>query len=266
MINSQTILSMVLALLATITIAPAQSGSPKADWIDLFNGQDLENWIPKFTGHELGENYRETFRAENGLLKVSYDNWTSFNGEFGHLFYKQPFSDYLLELEYRFIGDQVTNGPAWAFRNNGVMIHSQAPDTMSLDQKFPTSIEVQLLGGNGRDPRPTANVCSPGTQYQLRGNLVTQHCTLSSSATFHGDQWVKLEIEVHGDKVIRHRVNGELVFEYSKPELDESDPDARRLLASGAPLALSSGYIALQAESHPTEFRHIQLMPLTSAD
>ena len=266
MIDRQIILSISLALLAMINVVPARSASPNADWIELFNGHDLENWIPKFTGHELGDNYLDTFRAENGVLKISYDNWTSFNGEFGHLFYKQPFSNYLLQLEYRFIGDQVTNGPDWAFRNNGVMLHSQAPDTMSLDQKFPVSIEVQLLGGNGRDPRPTANVCSPGTQYQHRGKLVTQHCTNSSSATFHGNHWVKLEIEVHGDKVIRHRVNGELVFEYSKPELDESDRDAKRLLDTGVPKVLSSGYISLQAESHPTEFRHIELMPLTSSD
>lgn len=266
MFSRKTSYIMGLVLLATITVACSHSRIPDAEWIDLFNGRDLENWVPKFTGQPLGNNYRDTFRVENGVLKVSYDNWKKFDGEFGHLIYKQPFSNYLLRLEYRFTGEQLNNGPDWAFRNNGVMLHGQTPESMSLDQRFPVSIEVQLLGGNGHDPRTTANVCSPSTHYMHEGKLVTQHCTNSTSATFHGDQWVKLEVEVLGDKVIRHRVNGELVFEYSKPQLDESDRDAMRLLDSGAPKFLSGGYISLQAESHPTEFRHIQLLPLPSAN
>lgn len=231
-------------------------------WIALFNGNDLDGWIPKFTGRELGENYLDTFRVENGVFKVSYDSWTDFDGEFGHIFYREPFSHYLLRLEYRFVGEQVTNGPGWAFRNNGIMLHSQDPQTMSLDQEFPVSIEAQLLGGNGRDDRATANVCSPGTHYRLDGELVTVHCTNSSSQTYHGDQWVTMEIEVRGSEVVRHVVNGETVFEYSGIQLDERDPDAQRLLASGAGPEVAGGFIALQAESHPTEFRRIDLLPL----
>ncbi|MBL4580645.1 MAG: DUF1080 domain-containing protein [Gammaproteobacteria bacterium] len=232
-------------------------------WISLFNGEDLSSWIPKFTGHELGVNYRDTFRVENNVLKVSYDNWPDFDGQFGHLFYDQSFSHYRLLVEYRFIGDQLSNGPSWAFRNNGVMLHGQSPQSMTLDQAFPASIEVQLLGGNGTDERATANVCSPGTHYVSDDELVTQHCINSSSATYHGDQWVTLEVEVRGDEVIRHTVNGEMVFEYSKTQLDEGDPDAQNLIKQGQPIALSEGYISLQAESHPTEFRRIDILPLT---
>ena len=50
----------------------AQSDS---EWISLFNGKDLQNWRVKFTGHPLGVNFRDTFRVENGLLTVSYENW-----------------------------------------------------------------------------------------------------------------------------------------------------------------------------------------------
>jgi len=228
----------------------------------LFNGKDLSNWIPKFTGYELGVNYRDTFQAEDGVFKVSYDNWPDFDGEFGHIFYDESFSHYRLLVEYRFVGDQVNNGPGWAFRNNGVMLHGQSPESMTLDQEFPASIEVQLLGGNGTDERATANVCSPGTHYVKEGELITQHCINSSSATYHGDQWVTLEVEVRGDELIRHTVNGEMVFEYSMTQLDESDPDAQNLIGQGQPVAVSGGYISLQAESHPTEFRRIDLLPL----
>jgi hypothetical protein len=252
----------LLALLVILLPSATYSQDNSEQWIKLFNGDDLSNWIPKFTGHELGVNYRDTFRAEDGVLKVSYDNWPDFDGEFGHIFYDESFSHYRLLVEYRFVGDQVKNGPGWAFRNNGVMLHGQSPQSMTLDQEFPASIEVQLLGGNGTDERATANVCSPGTHYVKDGELVTRHCINSSSATYHGDQWVTLEVEVRGNEVIRHTVNGEMVFEYSMTQLDESDPDAQNLIGQGQPVAVSGGYISLQAESHPTEFRRIDLLPL----
>ena len=252
----------LLALLLILLPSAAYSQNDTEQWMHLFNGKDLSNWIPKFTGYELGVNYRDTFQAEDGVFKVSYDNWPDFDGEFGHIFYDESFSHYRLLVEYRFVGDQVNNGPGWAFRNNGVMLHGQSPESMTLEQEFPASIEVQLLGGNGTDERATANVCSPGTHYVKEGELITQHCINSSSATYHGDQWVTLEVEVRGDELIRHTVNGEMVFEYSMTQLDESDPDAQNLIGQGQPVAVSGGYISLQAESHPTEFRRIDLLPL----
>ena len=254
----------IFALIALLAGAASQalSQNTSGQWISLFNGQDLSGWTPKFTGYELGVNHLDTFRVEDGNLLVSYDNWTDFDGEFGHLFFEDSYSHYRLRVEYRFVGEQVTDGPAWAFRNNGLMLHGQSPETMTLNQEFPASIEVQLLGGNGTDERTTANVCSPGTHYVRDGNLVTQHCVNSSSATFHGDQWVTVEVEVRGDELIRHRVNGELVFDYSEPQLDEDDPDAQKLIADGETITVSAGSISLQAESHPTEFRRVELLPL----
>ena len=143
----------------------AQQSAEKSgeEWIQLFNGKDLNDWQVKFKGEVLGENYKNTFRVEDGLLRVSYDNWEQWNGEFGHLFYKDEFSHYRLRVEYRFIGSQAKNGPGWAFRNNGLMIHGQSAESMELDQDFPTSIEVQLLGGVTRHgERPTMILCSPG--------------------------------------------------------------------------------------------------------
>jgi len=251
-----------IALVPPTSAQDARPDRPKSGrWISLFNGKDLDGWIPKFTGSPIGENYRDTFRVEDGVLKVSYDKWDAFRGEFGHLFYHLPFSKYRLRVEYRFVGDQCPKGPGWAIRNSGAMLYSQDPTTMLKDQEFPASLEVQFLGGGERGERPTANVCSPGTVFTMGGKLITQHCTESSSKTFRGDQWVTVEVECHGFGPIKNYVNGELVMEYEKPQLDPNDPDGARLIKDGRK-DLAGGWIALQAESHPVEFRKVELLPL----
>jgi hypothetical protein len=246
------------------SLAAQPAGKPPAgEWIQLFNGRDLAGWTPKIKGFAAGENFADTFRVEDGVLKVSYDKYTGpFRGRFGHLFYEKPFSNYVLRIEYRFVGDQAEAGPPWATRNSGVMIHGQSPDTIGKDQDFPVSIEVQFLGGDGTTPRTTANLCTPGTNVVMNGKLHADHCTNSTSDTFHGDQWVSAEIEVHGNKLIRHKVNGKTVLEYSEPQLDPNDAEGKRLLDSGSPKMITGGTISLQSESHPIEFRKVELMEL----
>lgn len=256
----QTILTAgrVILGVAAAWVLPVQA----ADWEPLFNGKDLSNWQVKFTGFELGDNYRNTFRVEEGVLKVAYDEWPTFDGEFGHLFTVESYSHYRLRIEYRFTGEQVTYGPAWAYRNNGMMLHSQSAQSMGLDQEFPASIEAQMLGGNGSEARPNGNVCTPGTHIEIDGALVTRHCTNSDSETFHGDQWVTMEIEVRGSESVVHSLNGKEVFVYGGIQLDPESIEAKPLIAVGAPLTLSSGHIAIQAETAPIEFRKIELLPL----
>ncbi len=250
-------------LLAGFTFAAVGADAPATEkWTSLFNGKDLTGWTPKFKGFELGENYANTFRVEDGLLRVAYDGYTNFDGKFGHLFYQTPYSNYVLRLEYRFVGRQTPGGPGWALRNSGVMIHSQLPASMGKDQDFPVSIEVQLLGGDGQNPRPTGNLCTPGTHVVMQGKLFTPHCVNSRSPTFHGEQWVKAEIEVHGNDRIIHRINGETVLEYERPQLDPGDGDAKKLIRDGN-LMLHGGYLALQAESHPVDFRNVEIRPLS---
>ena len=233
------------------------------EWIQLFNGRDLEGWIPKVRGHAAGENFGDTFRVEDGILKVSYDQYQGpFQERFGHLFYDQPFSHYVLRMEYRFVGKQVPGGPGWAVRNSGIMIHGQTPESMEQDQDFPASIEVQLLGGDGKHSRHTGNLCTPGTHVIMGGKLIKRHCTSSSSPTYHGNRWVSVQVEVHGNGIIRHFVEGQLVLEYEQSQLDESDPSAQRLLQQRQSKRLSSGTISLQSESHPVEFRKIELRQL----
>jgi hypothetical protein len=196
------------------------------------------------------------------MLRVRYDNWTEFGNVFGHIFYKGEFSHYRLRAEYRFIDEQVKGGPGWAFRNNGLMLHGQSAASMELDQDFPTSIEVQLLGGNGVSDRSTLNLCTPGTNVVMDGKLIENHCTNSTSQTFHGDQWVTAEVEVHGGGIIRHFVNGQEVMHYEQPQLDPRDKFFKKLLPADSSKIITKGSISLQAESHPTDFRKIELMIL----
>jgi hypothetical protein len=235
----------------------------EGDWIQLFNGRDLNGWTPKIVGHPAGENFADTFRVEDGVLKVSYDGYDGkFADRFGHLFYKEPFSSYILRLEYRLVGEQMPDGPDWARANSGVMIHGQTPESMGLDQDFPVSIEVQLLAGQGDEKRTTGNLCTPGTHVVLDGKLHTPHVTNSTSNTYPVGEWVTAEVEVHGGKVIRHKINGETVLEYSGSQLDPKDADAKRLLEAGASQAVTGGTISLQSESHPVEFRKVELKRL----
>ncbi len=247
----------------------SQQGSEKSiqsevqeNWIQLFNGKDLDDWQIKFTGYELGYNFNNTFRVEDGLLRVRYDDWDEWGSQFGHMFYNGEFSHYRLRVEYRFVGEQVKGGPGWAFRNNGLMLHGQSAESMEIDQDFPVSIEVQLLGGNGTDERSTMNLCTPGTNVVMDGVLIEQHCTTSDSETFHGDQWVNVEVEVRGGEIIRHFVEGKEVMSYEKPQLDPRDQYFEKLLAEYGDIIITSGTISIQAESHPTDFRKIELLVL----
>ncbi len=228
------------------------------EWQSIFNGENLDGWTIKITGFPIGENYKNTFRVEDGVLKVSYDNYEKFNGEFGHIFYNEKLSKYKLRLKYRFTGEQVAEGPGWAYRNSGVMLHCQSPGSMLTEQDFPVSIEAQFLGGDGKTERTTLNLCTPGTNVIMNDELITRHCTSSSSATYHGDVWVSAEVVVYADSLIHHIVEGDTVITYRKPQIDGSD------LPEGFPLPdgtlLNAGYISLQAESHPVEFKNIEIL------
>src|SRR5688500_644672 len=259
-------LAFVIVLAGVVfhqTRTPAQQRPQDVrQWLQLFNGRDLSDWAIKFAKHDLGDNFRNTFRVEDGLLKVRYDQCPKFDGEFGHIFYKHAFSYYLLAAEYRFVGEQVAGAPSWAIRNNGLMLHSPHPRTMLKDQDFPISLEIQLLGGLGKGPRTTANLCTPGTNVVMNGKLHTPHCTNSMSATYDGDQWVRVEVLVHGDELVRHTIDGKTVLEYSRPQIGGGgvSPVDPAVKVDGTPM--TGGYISLQAETAPIDFRKVELLNL----
>ena len=158
--------------------------------------------------------------------------------------------------------EQCEGGPGWALRNSGIMVHGEKPEDMAQDQDFPVSIEVQLLGGDGKNKRTTSNLCTPGTNVEMDGKLFKPHCTKSSSKTYHGPQWVTAEIEVRGNEVIKHLLDGEVVLQYTKPQLDDRDSHAKELAEKAGTKMLGGGTISLQSESHPVHFRKVELMIL----
>jgi hypothetical protein len=255
---------IALALLTMMTCVPgmAQNDPSKKEWMQLFNGKDLEGWDVKIAGYDLNDNFGKTFRVENGVMKTAYDQYGQYKNRFGHIFYHQKFSHYIVAAEYRFVGEQTPGAPDWAFRNSGIMVHSQSARSMKKDQDFPICIEVQLLGGKETGERSTANLCTPGTNVEMNGKLITQHCVNSTSKTYRGDQWVRVEVEVLGDAEIRHIVEGQTVLSYQKPQIGGGnvanyDPEVKK---DG--MLLKEGYISLQSESHPIEFRKVELLNL----
>jgi Domain of Unknown Function (DUF1080) len=241
----------------------AQQGGGKEMWISLFNGRDINDWVSKINHHETGENYGNTFRVEDSIIKIRYDQYDNFNEQFGHLYYKKPFSYYHLVFEYRITGEWRKDAPSYTIKNSGVMFHSQDPHTMPKEQNWPISIEFQLLAGlDDGQPRPTGNMCSPGTDVIYQGKIDPRHCINSTSKTYPAEQWVTGEIIVLGDSLITHIVNGDTVLQYSKPQIgggvvDNYDPKMKQ---DGK--LLREGFIALQSEGQPVDFRNIRILNL----
>jgi hypothetical protein len=248
-------------LVLLFSLSCAAQKKQKGKWTTLFNGKDLTNWTIKIKDHPLNDNYGNTFRVEDGIIKVRYDQYQDFNQQYGHIYYNQPFSAYLLVVEYRFTGNQAAGGEGWAIRNSGAMLHCQPPETIAVEQDFPISLEMQFLGGNGTDPRSTGNLCTPGTNVVLKEKLFTPHCVNSTSKTYHGDQWVRAEALVLGDSLIHHIIEKDTVFSFQKPQYDGRDPWVQKAGFKDGAL-IKEGYIALQSESHPVEFRNVKLYNL----
>ena len=255
---------IILLLLVAILFVACQD-QEKVDteqWQQLFNGKDLTGWTPKIAGYEAGDNYGNTFRVEDGILKVSYSEYDTFGTRFGHLFYEKPFSHYKLRVEYRFIGEENMPGVGdWAFKNSGVMFHSQSAESMKIDQGFPVSLEAQFLGGSDQfNNQPTGKLCTPGLHVVMGDTLTTNHCVEVGGETIKGEEWITFEIIAKGDEIMHHVVNGDTIITYSKPTVGGRFLPENYELAEGTPV--KSGYIALQSESHPVEFRKVEIMEI----
>ena len=253
-----------------------ESSLVKEDWTPLFNGKDLSGWTIKIADMPLNENFKNTFQVEDSLVRIVYDEYEDFDDRYGHMYYKTPYSHYKLRFDYRFLGEQTPGGEGWNIRNSGVMIHSQSASSNAFEQHFPVSLEIQLLGGLGDGERTTANLCTPGTAVYFKEQPDYTHCISSESKTYHGDQWVHVEAVILGNESVIHIVENDTVLKYTKPFVDESfiakayqgeDWDNMGvtnkemwLKKTGNPI--EEGYIALQAESHPIDFKNIELLNL----
>lgn len=229
-------------------------------WTPIFNGKDLSGWVMKINGHPVGENFGNTFRVEDGILSIRYDEYgPEFGDRFGALFFDKELSDYRLKVEYRFVGETASGAPEWGYRDSGVQIHTQPPNTVKLDQRFPICLEYNLHGGNGKDARPLGAICGIGMFMEIDGEKNTSFCTPAKvSRTFHGDQWITVEIDVREGKM-KHFVNGEEIMRYSNPSYDSENEFAKLFIKDGD-ASVTSGYISLQSNSHPIDFRKIELL------
>ncbi len=257
-------LLLSIVLLTNLSCHPSQKATVNQQWQSLFNGKDINDWMVKIHHHDMNVNFGNTFRVEDGIIKVRYDQYGDFNDQFAHLYYKTPYSWYHLKMEYRFVGELQKGAPSYTLRNSGVMFHSQDPRTMPKEQDWPISMEIQFLGGlSDGKPRPTRNMCSPGTEIVINGKIAASHCVNSTSKTYDGEQWVKAELIVYGNSLIKDIIDGDTEFQYSKPQIgggvvNRFDPAIKQ---DGK--LLSSGFIALQSEGQPVDFRNIELMNLS---
>ncbi|MDN3203188.1 3-keto-disaccharide hydrolase [Algoriphagus sediminis] len=233
------------------------------NWISIFNGENLDGWVPKLFHHEVGDNYQNTFRVIDGTIAVDYSDYDEFGTRYGHLFYKKPFSSFHLKWEYRFTDQWLKDAPDYTYRNSGVMFHSQAPETILKEQDWPISVEYQMLAEeNEGENRPTGNMCSPGTDIKLNGKIDPRHCINSSSETFKWNEWVKAELIVYADSIVHHLVNGDTVLTYTSPQIGGGvangfDPKVK---IDGKPL--TSGYIGLQSEGQGVIFKDLMIREL----
>jgi len=257
--------SNLLIVFILMTFFSCDNDQSDIRWINLFNGENLNGWEMKIAGYELNNNYRNTFRVNDGVIKVSYNDYDSFDEKFGHLFYtKKKFKNYHLKMEYRFYGEhanQLKNeNEAWNYKNSGVMLHSEDPSKMFLDQEFPVSIEAQFLGGSGERDRPTLNMCSPGTEVDIDGSQALKHCVSSSSNTYHTEDWVSVELIVYSDSIVHHVIDRDTVMTYSNIKIGGGYLSDNFTDLIGKPL--KEGYISLQSEGHPIEFKNIRVKEL----
>ncbi|WP_153796771.1 3-keto-disaccharide hydrolase [Foetidibacter luteolus] len=228
-------------------------------WVSLLNGKDLTGWTPKITGYAAGENFGNTFRIEDGLLKIRYDAYGSFNKRFGALHYNRKLTSYRLRVEYRFTGDTIAGAPVWGFKDGGIQYYGQSLESMGVDQPFPVSLEFNLHGGNGSQERPTGEVCANGIYFFMNGSRNTSYCTLPVvQKTFHGGEWITAEIDIHDGK-ITHYINGEEIISFNNPMYDTAHAITKTLV-KGPDYAVKDGYLSIQSNSHPMDFRKIEIM------
>lgn len=253
------LIPVILILLLACT--PKEKST--AEWIDLFNGKDLNDWTVKIHHHDVGVNFGNTFRVDDNMIQVRYDQYGDFNDQFAHLYYNKPFSKFHLKLEYQFKGELQKGAPEYTILNSGVMFHSQDPRTMLKEQNWPISVEMQFLAGLGDGKsRPTGNMCSPGTDIVYEGKVYDGHCLNSSSQTYGKDEWVQAELIVLGDSLITQIINGDTVLQYSKPTMGGGVVNGYDSLIWKPGTPLTTGFIALQSEGQPINFRNVKLREL----
>jgi hypothetical protein len=258
--------SVLLLMSACATPGPSAEAANDPDereWIDLFNGRDLTGWTVKVNHHDVGVNFGNTFRVADGMIQVRYDDYGDYNNQFAHLFYDQPLSHYLISVDYRFTGEVQRGAPGYVLLNSGIMFHSQDPRTILRDQDWPISVEMQFYAEvTPGQPRPTGNMCSPGTHIVFNGQLDTRHCINASGRALPKDAWVTAQALVLGDSIVKHIINGDTVLVYEKPQIGGGNVTGHDPAVKQDGRLLAEGFISLQSEGQPIDFRNVRLLDL----
>lgn len=201
--------------------------------IDLFNGKDLHGWHADVPEMDKGSLVKSPFIVRNGLL-------VSLGTPGGHLITDKVYSNYRLEVEYRFAGKP---------GNCGVLVHASKP--RALYDMFPQSMEVQMEHTNAGDFWCIVEDIKVPDMVKRRGpeekwgitegkNRRIENLTDDSEKPL--GEWNSMIIECQG-REINVWLNGDLVN-------------------NGYDCTAESGQIAVQAEGSEVEFRKITVTPL----
>lgn len=237
--------------LGNLTLLPATSTD---GWVNLFNGKDLTGWVPLIHKSKVGENYMDTFRADsvNKVIRIAYDKYPnqSFDGRIGNLYYNKRLTNYRVRVTYRFIEPQAKNPVSWGRNNSALMIFAVDPYTITGDPQLPPMIELQLLGSPSAGGTTSPNYCDLG------GMSMQQHSARcgnngSGKAPNPANQWTTVEAEVHVTGVTK-------VFQLP----DTTNPAQTMSGPRYMNQAVTGGFVALQSESQPIEFKDILLKEL----
>ena len=185
----------------------------------------------------MGENFGNTLRVEDNILKIRYDAYgQDFNDRFGTVYFDKYLTNYRLKVEYRFVGETAPGAPTWGYRDSGIQFYGQPPASQKLDDAFPSGMFIEYMGERN------TTTCIPA----------------EVGRTFHGDQWVTAEIEVKNGK-ITHYVNGVEILSYANPTYNPANETAKMLM-DDENTKVKGGYVSLQSNSHPIDFRKIELL------
>ncbi len=211
-----------------ITLAPAAKKpwpvSPKKK-ISLFNGKDLDGWVPFLHEDKAGDDKRfgaqKNWSAGDGVMRCE-------GAKIGYIRTVESYSDYRLHVEWRWPGDP---------SNSGVLLHRTG-----IDKDFPVCIEAQLKHQNAGDLVMMNNatlVVDGEKRGPAKFGMAKKKHESNEKAP---GEWNSYDIVCKGG-ALQITVNGQLQNE-------------------GVEASVKSGPIALQSEGGPIEFRNIYLEPL----
>jgi hypothetical protein len=202
--------------------------------VSLINGTDFEGWQMDVPMLDSIPDAPKPFVVKKGML-------LSLGEPRGHLVTEKEYSNYRLEVEYRFSGEP---------GNCGVLVHASKP--RALYEMFPKSIEIQMEHGNAGDFWVIVEDVEVDDMEARRGPKAKWGITegknrriknLTDDSEKPLGEWNSMTIECYEDQ-IKVWVNGDLVNH-------------------GFNATATKGKIALQAEGAEVEFRKIVLSPIT---